>query len=88
MDVANKMMLKAEVCERLGVSDRTLEKMVRANEFPNPLRHGKWLRWSQEAVERWLRMALEPQLNWEPTRKRAIRKAGTAIQPPSAVLEN
>ena len=88
MEVASKMLLKAEVCELLGVSDRKLEKMVRANEFPNPLRHGKWLRWSQEAVERWLRIALESQLTWEPPKKRGVRKAGAETQSSSASAKN
>ena len=79
MEVASKMLLKAEVCELLGVSDRKLEKMVRANEFPNPLRHGKWLRWSQEAVDRWLRIALESQLTWEPPKKRGLRRVGAEL---------
>jgi prophage regulatory protein len=88
MDVTTKMILKAEVCERLRVSDRTLEKMVRAKEFPAPLRHGKWLTWSEAAVDRWQRLAVESQMTWEPPRKRGERRGGVSNSHSSAAFRN
>ena len=59
-----KLMTKLNVCERLCVSDRTLEKHVRAGKFPAPLRLGKQVLWAEQAVERWLEQELAAQLNW------------------------
>jgi prophage regulatory protein len=68
-----KLLTKAAVCERLCVSDRTLEKLVRARRFPVPLRLGKQVMWAEQAVESWLEVAVAPQLSWTPpaTRRRS-----------------
>lgn len=71
-----QLMTKIEVCERLCVSDRTLEKLVRARQFPEPLRLGKHVLWAQQAVERWLEQKLAPQLNWTPPAQRGRPRAG------------
>ena len=70
MQNAPKLVGKPDVCRLLEISDRTLEKMVAANLFPNPLRLGKRVAWSEEAVVRWLKMSLEGQLNREPRKRR------------------
>ncbi len=57
-------MTKVAVCERLQISDRTLEKLVSAAKFPAPLRLGKQVLWAEQAVERWLEQELAAQLNW------------------------
>ncbi|MCY1562548.1 hypothetical protein D9M68_999630 [compost metagenome] len=71
------LMTKIAVCERLCVSDRTLEKLVRARRFPAPLRLGKQVMWAEQVVERWLEVALAPQLSWTPpvTRRRSSTAA-------------
>lgn len=58
------LLTKVATCERLCISDRTLEKLVRANKFPAPLRLGKQVLWAEQAVERWLEQELASQLNW------------------------
>lgn len=64
------------IAERLGVSERTIEKMVRAKKFPPPLKIGKSAMWADEVVNRWLDQALAPQLTWEaPRRTRASSRA-------------
>ena len=65
-----KLVKKSAVAERLGVSERTLEKLVRARRFPPPLRIGKHVVWAEEAVEKWLVRALASQVAWEPKRGR------------------
>jgi prophage regulatory protein len=65
-----KLLTKVATCERLCVSDRTLEKLVRANRFPAPLRLGKQVLWAEQAVERWLEQELAEQLNWVRPRTR------------------
>ncbi len=56
------------VCGRLGVSPRGLENLVRAGEFPPPVRLGKRVYWSDRAVERWLRRLVGAQEAWSPIR--------------------
>ena len=65
-----ELLFKNVVAERLGVSERTIEKLVKARKFPPPLKLGKNAMWSQDVVERWLEQALAPQLTWEPPAKR------------------
>lgn len=64
---------KSEVTQRLGVCDRTLEKLVRARKFPPGLKLGKHVVWAESAVEKWLASALEAQLNWAPPQR--VRRA-------------
>lgn len=66
-----QLLSKVAVTERLGISERTLEKLVRAHRFPPPLRLGKEARWDGVVVETWLEQALMPQRNWRPRRRPA-----------------
>jgi prophage regulatory protein len=71
-----QLLNKIAVTERLGVSDRTLEKLVRARKFPPPLRLGKQVMWAEPVVEKWLAQALAAQLAWEPPGKGRRTGAG------------
>jgi predicted DNA-binding transcriptional regulator AlpA len=42
---------KADVCARLGLSQRSLENLVNEGQFPPPVRLGKRVYWSEKAVE-------------------------------------
>ena len=64
-----KLLSKTEVIQYLGVSDRTLEKLVSAKRFPPPLRLGKTVRWAESVVENWLHKQLEQQFDWQPPRR-------------------
>lgn len=64
-----KLIGKLEVCKLLGISDRTLEKLVGANRFPAPLRLGKRVSWVESVAQRWLLSAVTPQLKWEPPKR-------------------
>lgn len=57
---------KTKVCEQLGLSERTLENMVRANAFPPPVRIGKCVYWSELAVRRWQEQKFAAQEAWLP----------------------
>jgi len=71
-----QLIFKSSVAERLGVSERTIEKLVAARKFPPPLKLGKNAMWAQDVVERWLEQALAPQINWEaPKRTRSAARA-------------
>jgi prophage regulatory protein len=62
------LLTKEAVCARLGISPRTLENSVRANEFPPPVRLGKRTYWSEKALEAWMRRLLSAQEAWSPLR--------------------
>jgi len=57
---------KQELCERLTVSERTIENMVKAGSFPPPVRVGKHVFWSEAAVRRWQERLFAAQENWSP----------------------
>ena len=76
MSLSLQLILKGAVAERLGVSERTIEKLVRARKFPPPLKIGKNAMWASDVVNRWLDQALAPQLTWEaPRRTRSSPRA-------------
>jgi prophage regulatory protein len=57
---------KHELCERLTVSERTIENMVKAGSFPPPVRVGKHVFWSEAAVRKWQERLFAAQENWSP----------------------
>ena len=61
---------KKDVTSWLGISERTLEQMVRRRQFPPPLRLGKTARWARDVVDAWLQAQLRPQLDWSPPKRR------------------
>jgi predicted DNA-binding transcriptional regulator AlpA len=65
------LITKTDVAQRLGVSTRTVEKLVAACKFPPPLKLGKSAMWAADVVERWLERALLPQQTWEPPKRRS-----------------
>lgn len=60
------LLKKSDVCDRLALSLRTLEGMVKAGTFPPPVRMGKHVLWSQTAVESWRARMFGPQEAWRP----------------------
>ena len=42
---------RAQVAEALGISVRSLDRMIEAEEFPRPVRFGRQLRWRRSVVE-------------------------------------
>ena len=57
---------KQDLCERLSVSERTIENLVKADAFPAPVRIGKHVFWSEVAVHRWKAALFAAQENWSP----------------------
>ena len=76
MSITPTLLSKDAVLGLLGVSDRTLEKLVRQGKFPPPLRLGKTVRWAESVVHRWLQAQLEAQFSWE-----SPRRSGKALRP-------
>ena len=64
-----RLLEKNEVIAILGICDRTLEKLVRSNQFPGPLRLGKRVKWVDSVVQSWLARAVAKQLSWEPPKR-------------------
>lgn len=61
---------KLQVCERIGLCERTLETMVKSGAFPPPVRLGKRVYWSITAVEKWHTALFAPQEAWSPLEAR------------------
>lgn len=59
------LLSKAQLCERLSISERTVENMVKAGTFPPPVRVGKYVYWSEAAVRKWQRRLFACQETWE-----------------------
>ena len=57
---------KSEVCERLVISPRTLESMVKSRTFPPPVRMGKFVYWSDAAIASWVTRMFGTQEAWRP----------------------
>lgn len=64
---------KSTVCERLCISPRRLELMVKEGSFPPPVRLGKCVYWSEAAVSNWHQLAFLAQEHWTPA-ERHIRE--------------
>uniref|UniRef100_E6QX24 Helix-turn-helix domain-containing protein n=1 Tax=mine drainage metagenome TaxID=410659 RepID=E6QX24_9ZZZZ len=57
---------KASVCQLLMIAPRTLENMVKNNQFPVGVRVGKHVYWSELAVRKWQRLLFAGQEAWQP----------------------
>lgn len=55
---------KADLCQRLNVSERTIENMVNEGAFPPPVRVGKYVYWSEIAVRKWQERLFAAQESW------------------------
>lgn len=66
-DIALTQLLgKTQICERLNVSQRTIENMVKTGSFPPPVRVGKHVYWSEIAVAKWHKRLFAAQESWLP----------------------
>lgn len=59
-----KLLDKATLCERLNISPRTIENMVKDGSFPPPVRVGKFVYWSEAAIHAWQRRLFAAQEAW------------------------
>jgi len=51
---------KPEAAEMIGVSVRTLERLVATGRFPPPIRFGRRPRWLKKALSRWIEGGCKP----------------------------
>ena len=61
---------KADVCNELGISLRTLDNLVQRNQFPPGVRIGKWCYWSSKALDNYRERAFRMQEVWTPVSRR------------------
>jgi predicted DNA-binding transcriptional regulator AlpA len=59
-----ELLTKAQVCERLRLSERSLDKMLGRRDFPAPVRLGKRHYWIPAPVEHWLARKFAVQHAW------------------------
>ena len=57
---------KQALSVRLGISIRTIENMVSANQFPPGVRIGKFVFWTESAVDKWQTRIFGVQQGWQP----------------------
>lgn len=60
------LLQKKALATRLGVSVRTLEGMVASGVFPPGVRIGRFLYWTEAAIEGWHQRIFSAQLSWKP----------------------
>lgn len=90
MAFADPYLSKSAVADLLGCSERTLERMVRDNGFPPPLRRSREALWYESVVMRWLEDERDRQLAWEPAKRgrepsdNAVRGARMVGRPTAA----
>ena len=67
-NMPDRLLRRAEVEQRCQISRSTLYKMMRAGEFPEPLKIGpRSVRWSQREIENWI--AARPRATGERSRQ-------------------
>lgn len=52
--MAKKLLIKPIVCERVGCKRSKLDGMIRAGEFPKPLKIGATVVWPEHEVDDWI----------------------------------
>lgn len=60
------LLKKSDVCERLQISSRTLEGMVKDNMFPPPVRVGRYVYWTDKVITNWVKRRFGAQEAWGP----------------------
>jgi predicted DNA-binding transcriptional regulator AlpA len=60
------ILAKNDVCARLNISSRGLENMIREGRFPEGVRVGKRVYWSDRALHAWLTRVFGAQEKWRP----------------------
>lgn len=64
MPLNDPLMTKADVAKVLRCCQRTLERRLRAGEFPPPARFGKELLWFTSTIRAWLERERAKQQQW------------------------
>ena len=60
------LLTKSQTAESMGLSVRTLEGLVAKGEFPQGVRIGRFLFWTDQAIAEWHQRMFAAQLAWRP----------------------
>ena len=63
---------KNDVCERLKISARTLEGLVKEGAFPPAVRMGKHVYWTEKCVSEFVTRRFAQQNGWRPISTAAL----------------
>ncbi len=55
-----KLLNVQDVSLALGLSDRTIRRMVRTGQVPPPLKLGQGIRWQSSVLDSWMRGGCQP----------------------------
>jgi excisionase family DNA binding protein len=56
---------REQLCEVLGISRATLDRLQAAGKLPRPLRLGGQRRWRAEEIRQWIAHGMPPAAEWE-----------------------
>jgi prophage regulatory protein len=70
MNAQSNLLSKQQVMVIIHMSDRSIERLVKARRFPAPLCLGKGVFWDEQVVAAWLNAKLEAQRAWKPKQRR------------------
>lgn len=59
-----RLFTKADLCAQMSISPRTIENMVNSGGFPPPVRIGKFVYWSEAAIQTWQKRMFAAQEQW------------------------
>ena len=60
------LLTKERVAAQMGISIRTLEGLIANSEFPKGVRVGRFLYWTEVAINAWHQRVFAAQLAWRP----------------------
>lgn len=61
-----RLLGKQDLAETLGISVRTIENLVKANELPPGVRLGRYVFWTETVIAKWRRERFAAQERWNP----------------------
>lgn len=56
-----KLLTLEQTAETFGVNPRTIRRLWYANEFPEPIRVGRGIRWRLEDIQKFVEIQAQPQ---------------------------
>ncbi len=61
-----KLLGKQELANTLGISVRTVENLVKAQELPPGVRVGRYVLWTETVIAKWHKERFAAQERWNP----------------------
>lgn len=61
----SSLLNKTDLCQKLKISPRTIENMIKDGKFPPAVRIGKFVYWTESSIARWHERLFASQENWQ-----------------------